>query len=125
MTAVGPGNIVDRGPEEYYVSSPFKLPERTHVTGISWEAEVPPKTWVKAQLRFADRKEDLEHAPWIGPEGEESWFDNHREAQAEEWTGRWVQYRLALGAVNSGSTPRVTEVEVEYQGSRRQVKSER
>ena len=28
--------------------------------------------------------------------------------------GRWVQYRLALGAVNGGNTPRVSEVRVSY-----------
>ena len=114
MTAVGPGNIMDRGPEEFYVSSAFRLPVGAHVTRISWEAEVPPKTWVKAQLRFAKSKEELEHAPWIGSEGEDRWFDNHQEVQAEEWAGTWVQYRLALGAINSGSTPRVTEVDVYY-----------
>jgi hypothetical protein len=116
---------MDRGPEEYYVSSPFKLPEGACVTTISWEADVPKKTWVKAQLRFADTEAELEQSPWIGAEGEGSWFENHlgctvhekvhQEVRSQR-SGAWIQYRLALGAVNSGGTPRVTEVEVYYDG---------
>jgi hypothetical protein len=116
MTAVGPGNIMDRGPEEFYVSSPFKLPEGACVTTISWEADTPPTTWVKAQLRFADTEAELEQSPWIGAEGEGSWFENHQEMRSQR-AGAWIQYRLALGAVNGGSTPRVTEVEVHYERS--------
>lgn len=114
MTAVGPGNIMDRGPEEYYISSPFELPEGAGVTKISWEAAVPLKTWVRAQLRFAETKEALEQAAWLGPTGEKSWFENDHKIDARMFRGRWVQYRLALGAVNSCGTPRVTAVYVHY-----------
>lgn len=113
MTAVEPGNIVDRGPEEYYVSCPFKLPDGACVTGIAWEADLPPKTWVRAQFRFADTKAGLDRASWIGP-GERGWFENHHTVDAGQYAGRWLQYRLALGATNGGSTPRVTEVRVSY-----------
>ncbi|MBI3920108.1 MAG: VCBS repeat-containing protein [Armatimonadetes bacterium] len=116
MTAVGPGNLMDRGPEEFYVSAPFQLPHGSCVRGISWQAEVPPKTWVKAQLRFADTREDLERATWRGPAGAGTWFDRCGEVRVKECDGEWVQYRLALGAVNGGCTPRVTEVCVEYDG---------
>lgn len=108
MTAIAPGNIADRGPEEYYTSAPFNLPAGTCVTRISWQAETPPKTWVKAQLRFADTEEALEQAVWT------SWFDNNQKVRATEFSGQWLQYRLALGAVSGGSTPRVTEVSVHY-----------
>ncbi|MCZ6681160.1 MAG: VCBS repeat-containing protein [Candidatus Poribacteria bacterium] len=115
MVAVGPGNIMDRGPEEYYVSSPFKLPHGTAVTGISWEAELSPKTWVKAQLRFADSQEGLTEAAWVGPSDGSGWFDNRQTVRREaSRLAGWVQYRLALGAENSGSTPRVTEVDLYY-----------
>ena len=46
-----PGNIVDRGPEEFYVSCPFKLPEGATVQTISWKAELPPKSWVTARIK--------------------------------------------------------------------------
>lgn len=112
MTSIAPGNIMDRGPEEICISAPFKLSKGTCVTRISWEAQVPPKTWVKAQLRFADTKKALETAVWQGPKDENSWFDNGQEVRAKELDGQWIQYRLALGAVSGCSTPRLTEVRV-------------
>ena len=60
----------------------------------------------------------LEKSPWIGVEGERSWFGNHQNVQTNESTGAWVQYRLALGATNSGCTPRVTEVNIHYDKSK-------
>ena len=114
ISSVGPGNIMDRGPEEYYVSAPFRLPDGASVTRLSWQAETPVKTWVKAQLRSADTKEGLGSSPWYGPGAGSDWFDTGQEVQLEEQTGRWVQYKLALGATNGGSTPRLTRVDVEY-----------
>ena len=114
MTAVGTGNIADRGPEEFYSSAPFALPDGARLTQIWWEAETPAKTWVKAQIRVAPTKETLADAPWIGPAGEESWFENAQGLKAALGVGKWVQYRLALGATNSLSTPRVTEVRLSY-----------
>ena len=121
MTQIGPGNIVDRGPEEYYVSSAFQLPPGTCVQEIAWHADVPPHTWVKAQLRFADAVEQLEGSSWVGPKGERSWFENGQAPRTEAHCGQWVQYRLALGAVNSGNTPHVSGVTLRYavpEGSR-------
>ena len=39
---------------------------------------------------------------------------NGQAVDGAAFAGQWVQYRLALGAVNSGRTPRVTEVAVIY-----------
>ena len=114
MTSVGPGNIADRGPEEYYISSSFQLPVGSRVTGIGWQASVPPKTWVRAQLRLADSQDDLEAAAWLGPDGPNSWFENGEAVTIKAGGERWVQYRLALGATNSCGTPRVDEVSVSY-----------
>jgi len=105
ITSIEPGNLLDRGPEEYYESAPYELPVGAAVTGIAWEAETPPKTWVKAQLRVADTCEDLASAAWQG------WFDN---GATMDMPGRWVQYHLALGAVNAVSTPRIKQVDISY-----------
>lgn len=109
---VDAGNQADRGHEEYYVSAPFRLPAGATVSRVSWEAEVPDRTWVKAQLRFAGSEERLRQAPWRGP-GEDAWFNNGEgvEGLAQD---RWVQYRLALGARWGCRTPQVTGVTVEY-----------
>ena len=114
MCAVPAGNIADRGPEEFYVSTPFALPEGTRAQAITWEAETPPRTWVKAQLRFAACERELADAPWIGPAEPADWFANGEEMRGDAPVGGWVQYRLALGAEYGIGTPRVTEVTVRY-----------
>jgi hypothetical protein len=114
MTCIGPGNQRDRGAEEYYESSPYPLPERAVPTRISWEAEIPPKTWVRAQCRAADSKGQLAGAAWVGPGGPGTWFGEGQALGGAVPAGRWLQYRLALGATNGVSTPRVTEVCIEY-----------
>ena len=106
MLTVDPGNIMDRGPEEYYISSVCELPAQARITTVRWEAELQPKTWVKAQLRSAPTRDALSAAPWQGPDGGAEWFANGRQAGDLRTKGRWLQYRLALGAVNGGNSPR-------------------
>ncbi|QNK57074.1 VCBS repeat-containing protein [Paenibacillus sp. PAMC21692] len=112
MTHSDIGNIADRGDEELYESRPIELSEDSRIGGISWMAEIPAKTWVKAQIRTAPSEADLNGAPWIGKNGADSWFEKNGETVVGSLSGKWVQYRLALGAVNSGSTPRVSEVAI-------------
>ena len=97
MTSIHPGNQRDGGPEEYYESSPFRLPKNAVPTRISWKADIPPKTWVKAQCRSADSKEQLAGAAWFGPGGPDTWFVRPQALDRETLAGRWLQYRLALG----------------------------
>jgi len=112
MTAVQTGNIVDAGPEEYYVSTPQEIPRGQAVAGIDWEAECGPGTWVHAQVRWADSVEALARSAWQGAGGPGTWYETPQPVRAAG-AGPWVQYRLALGAKNGGSTPRVTEVRLE------------
>lgn len=117
MISAEPGNQHDRGPEEYYVSEPFKLPDGCTVSQVSWQGDLPPRTWVKAQLRFAADRENLNHSPWLGPRGKGDWFSGDQRMSAHEYADRWVQYRLALGAWNGCATPRVTEVSIHYESA--------
>ena len=114
MTSLHPGSILDRGPDEVYVSAPFDLSREGRVTSLSWEADVPAKCWVKAQMRSAPSREVLEDCPWRGPDGSSEWFDKPQSVGGEVFPGRWVQYKLVLGSKNSLSTPRVSKVTVEY-----------
>ena len=114
MLHVQPGNIMDSGSQEYYTSASYQLPTDACVKQITWEAELPPKTWVRAQLRFARSEAELAKAAWTGPTGDESWFEKEQEMTLPDHPSPWVQYKLALGATNSGNTPRVTEVRVLY-----------
>lgn len=105
------GNIMDRSDEEWYESRALEVPWASGISGVEWQAELPPKTWVRAQIRTAACKEALVDAAWVGPEGKGSWFSAAAGDTLEcPLRGAWAQYRLALGAVNSGSTPRISQV---------------
>ena len=114
MTCIGPGSILDRGPEEYYESAPHEVPAGAHATRISWEADVPKGTWVRAQMRLAADPDGLKAAPWTGASGSGSWVEDGRRIPVLGPPGGWMQYRLALGATHSLNTPRVTEVSVAF-----------
>ncbi len=113
MFCVDPGNVLDRGNEEVYTSASCRLPGGSRVTAISWEAELQPKTWLKAQIRSGTNQETLEEA-WIGPTDSASWFDEKNPVNLT-LQGEWVQYRIVLGARNGGCTPRVKAVYVEWE----------
>ena len=108
---VDAGNQADRGHEEYYTSSPFRLPAGAEVRSIDWNAEIPGHCWVAAQLRFAESEEALMAAPWQGGDGD--WL-SAGEVVPDGGPGPWVQYRLALGALWGCRTPRVRSVSVRY-----------
>ena len=110
MTSADTSNVADGGPEEFFVSEPFQLPEGASLTNVSWQAEVPAKTWVKAQVRSAGSTDALDDVDWAGGAS----FENGDHVPESAARGPWVQYKLALGAVNGGRTPRVTRVDVGY-----------
>lgn len=114
MLAVDPGNLMDRGPEEFYTSNPYELPAGASIRALRWEAELQPKTWVRGQVRLAASPEELASAPWLGSNGPETWFERPGELLEPVAGGAWVQYRLALGAVNGGNSPRIRSVELEW-----------
>lgn len=95
MCAINPGNIMTRGPEEFYESEAFVADRGLTVSSVRVEAEVPAKTWVKALVR-------VNGGAWTEPAGV-------RLAKGDR-----LQYRLELGALNSLRTPRVRRVEVSF-----------
>ena len=113
-TLVNPGSILDRGPEEFYTSKPVQREGDVHVSGLTWEADIPAKTWVKGQVRVGSTREAVENEPWVGPKGVDTWWDGDGSDHSVLLEGRWVQYRLALGAINSVATPRVRAVSVHF-----------
>ena len=108
MTPTDIGNVLDRSPEEWYITPAAKA-EALHA--VHWAADIPAKTWVNCQIRTAARQEDLASAPFVGPDGTEmSRFENGQAIPAALVRGPYFEIRLYLGAVNSGNTPRVTEI---------------
>lgn len=99
MTAIEPGNQLDRGPEEYYESEVWQVPESGEIDSVDIKGEVPESCWVNYYLRSAKNIEDLKNTAW-------------EKDSIKVEKGEYLQYRLALGAKNSLRTPRVTEVTV-------------
>lgn len=102
VSAIEPGNVLDRGPEEFWTSEPHRVGAAAVVDRVETGGDIPPKTWVRAEARAAASPEALESAPWRDPAG------------LAVPAGGVLQLRLALGAVNSLSSPRVSRVAVRF-----------
>ena len=102
MSAVEPGNILTRGPEEFWNSEPRRVDEALVVDHVAVTADCPPKTWVKATARAAATEAALADAEWGDPAG------------LPVPAGGFLQIRLALGATNAVSSPRVRRVETHF-----------
>ena len=102
MSAIEPGNLLTRGPEEYYYSEPYHADRDLTVKGAEVVADCPPKTWVKLLVRSAATRDGLERAEWREPAG------------VKVAKGGYLQYRLELGATLSLATPRVTKVTIGF-----------
>ena len=98
--------MLDRKPEETYITPAM---DAAAVTCVGWEGEIPKKTWVNCQIRTADTLEDLEQAPFVGSDGTEN-TRLEKDQQLPACKGKLMQVKLFLGAVNSGSSPRITEI---------------
>ncbi len=115
MGNVDPGNIMDRSPNEYYISAPYKIDAGYGISQVYWNGNIPEKCHVEAQIRFADSKYDLDESPWRGSSGIGSWFYSHQRVDKTLFCGTWIQYRLKLSAFNSLNTPRISEVGIKFE----------
>lgn len=102
------GDVMNRSPEETYIT-PVAVVEDLHKVG--WTAEMAIKTWVNCQIRTADSEEALQNAPFIGCDGTgNTRFHCCEEIPAQLIRGKYLQIKLFIGAINSGNTPRITEI---------------
>jgi len=107
------GNGRTREPLERYVSPAYELKGRLP-TSISWLAEVPQKTQLKFQLRWAEREADLEKANWYGPGGENTYYETSGAAvRGVPGAARFLQYRATFASLNGCLSPRLREVAIE------------
>jgi len=108
MTPTDPGNLMTRGPEETYIAPAACVEDLQYV---GWVGTTPIKTWVNCQIRTAETEEALESAPFIGCDGtENSRFACNQPIDPQLIRGKYLQVKLFLGAVNSGNTPRITQI---------------
>ena len=67
-------------------------------------------------IQYAQQtKEELANSLWQGPQTSQDWFENNQPISITQNGYRWIQYRLALGAINGLRTPRITTVELTYE----------
>ncbi len=102
MSTVDPGNILDRGDAEYYISPCRCLPDGVSVQSIVWEGECTSTSWVELALRASKNEGALKDAAWIPVKAQEDLLPLN--------LGGFVQYRLSLCAHCGCGTPRITKV---------------
>ena len=102
------GDVLNRSPEETYMTA---ILENGGISKVCWAGEIPQKTWVNCQIRTADTPEQLAAAAFVGCDGTENTrFENGQTIPAQLLRGKLLQVKLFLGAINSGLTPRITEI---------------
>ncbi len=109
------GNAHTREPCECYVSPPHDVNGRTP-THLSGTAQIPEKTQLRFQLRWADNEQQLADTDWLGPAGPGSFYDEPgRPIVNPPQPSRWLQYKATFVSLNGTRTPRLEEVRVEFQ----------
>ena len=114
MFAYEHGNAFTRKPEETYDSPPFELGNRTP-RRIQWKGEETDLLKLKFQLRWAESKERLEDAVWMGPMGAMSHYETSGEAIEEVPRGaQWLQYRATFISPYGCGSPKLSEVRIGF-----------
>jgi hypothetical protein len=108
-----PGNTYDRGLYEDYTSAPFNIPDGERLASIDWTAATPNGTSVRFQVRQATSAAELESAPWVGPDGANSWWETPGSAGTAMRDGI-IQYRARLITPNGAASPAVTRVSLAF-----------
>ena len=102
MSSVDPGNLMDRGDREYYVSEAYDVPSST--ASITYEAEFISTSWLELEYRCGACDKCLEKAEWKKVEAGEKFKVEGK-----------MQYRLSLCAKCGCGTPRVSKVTVDFE----------
>jgi len=112
------GNAYTREPRESYTSPAFDIKDRAP-SRISWNAEVPPPSKLRFQFRWAATKERLGQAKWLGPGGENTYFEKsgQRVPRASS-DARWLQYRAVFVSPYGCRSPRLKEVRMHLSARR-------
>lgn len=109
------GNIYDRGFEFDYISPPHEYGGDRRGMRIDWKATTPHGSHVKLQIRTASDEEMLVKAPWVGLEGEGSFFETPGSRLDTPAAHSWIQYRAVLVSPNGAVSPVLDEVSLRFQ----------
>lgn len=108
------GNVYDRSSEYKYISSPFDS-RGASFEEISWAARTPFRTAIEFEIRTAATEEALRSAPWKGPSGPGSRYQQSgSRIQRMPTNHRWIQFKATLISPNSTNTPVLDSVSIAY-----------
>lgn len=110
LATVHPGNIMDRGPAEYYDSEPLPVPAGTEKITVSYEGQLLGKGYVRLYVKAAASEAELSSAEWIETEPGKI-TDLHKFLSG---TSGFAAYRLALCAPCSAGNVRINYVKAEF-----------
>ena len=107
LSTVHPGNLLDKGPKEYYISESLEIPAGTEKATLTASYTVTGKGWLEVEWKFAAKEEELENASYT------------RKLESGETVripinARFASYRLSLCAPCSAGNVRVTGVTAEF-----------
>lgn len=113
MTTFDRGNSYTREPVEHYISPPYEIGEK-QPRSIQWVSEESALLKLKFQLRSAVSEEGLASAAWMGPEGEDSYFESSgEEIHGSLEPSRWLQYKATFVSPYACGSPKLKEVRIE------------
>jgi len=106
LSAVDIGHVAGRDDYYHYTSPVYDAGEVTRLEALRWDANTPFDTGVHFQVRSASNEQSLQAAPWVGPRGEDSWFERQADPlSVQTVAGRWFQWRARLISPNSANSP--------------------
>jgi len=110
------GNIRDRSLTFDYMSSPRDC-EGKRPSALRWDAQLPPRTALKFQLRSAATREALRNAAWTGPDGLNSFYTAPGPVKGLKGLpeGAWLQYRAVFDTFNGANSPVLDTVEITFE----------
>jgi hypothetical protein len=99
-----------------YVSEPYDTCSNSTFYSISWNANLPPTTTLKFQLRSAMDMQHLSSKEFVGNDGTINSF--YTLSQSALWEGhngdRCIQYKVNFDRLNNSVTPSLKDVSINY-----------
>ena len=108
------GDIKSRSFVYSYTSSPYNS-KGLVAKSLSWQADLPPKTKLKLQLRVADTKEALEKSKWTGPTDTNSFYLESAAEIKNLKSAQWIQYRVLFDSYNGANAPILKKVQIQFE----------
>ena len=79
--------------------------------------KAPDKTALKFELRWAETEQGLASAPWRGPDGAGSFYEQPgQEVRGVDAVAAWLQYQAVFVSLNGCRSARLREVRIDQIG---------